>query len=198
MGNEQDLEKLRDEKCVPVAQGMLGDIAEKLMPENANDKIDYNPVILALQQRTLDADLNVAMEVPYVFQLLTGALQALNTTVQTCTFVEADDIRYGAIGKKILGILAASGVKLVDVKPEDIATLYAPVKEQLQALFNEEKLTWLEIKYIMDNIFDAYGDVENAFMQILKQNGDKATAKLLGVPFVSDLGLKKLDEVLKA
>jgi hypothetical protein len=194
-----DLEALRDQKCEPVVRGMLNDLAKDLIPPDANEKIDYNPVILALQQRALDADLNITTEVSYVFQLITGVLQGLSATVQTCTFVPPDDVKYGRIAKQILLILAgATSVDVLDSKAENIEKNFAAVKPQIDQLFMQEKLSMLEIKYIMDNVFDAYNDVESAFMQLLKQHGDQASAKLFGVESLVDLSLKKLDEVLKS
>lgn len=200
-----DLDKLRDEKCIPLARAVLNDMAIMLVPENANEKVDYNPLLKKILERTLEADTNIVMENPYIFQLMLGAMAGLNATVQLCAMSPIDDIRYGAIGKKIMGILATANVPLVAMKdpkkgvdPKVIEADFAPVKEQIEALFAEEKLNIMEVKYVMDNLFESFSDVQTIFMASVGQSSEKAEAKLFGLQDITDLSMKKLDEVLTA
>jgi hypothetical protein len=191
-----NLDTLRDEKCIPIAREVMKDISTTLLPEDANVLVNYNPMILKVLQRNLDNDLNIKVETPYVFQLILGALSGLNRTVQTCTVVPIDDIRYGKIGNKILGILADSNIRLGNVTPEEIDADFAEVKANINALFTEEKLSMLEVKYIMDNIFEAFKVMNAGFNQSLETSVEKAEAKLLGIETMSDLTMKKLNDVL--
>lgn len=192
-----DLEKQRDDKCIPVARAILADMALDLIPEDANVKIDYNPIVGKILQREMDADLNITTEVSYIFQLLLGAFAGLNLTAQSCTTTPADDVRYGSIAKKILGIVSEANVGLTPATPEETIADFAPVKEKLNVLFAEEKLSMLEVKYIMDNIFDALKTVEQIVAAQVQDATDRAEAKLFGVEFKSDLSLKQVDDVLK-
>jgi hypothetical protein len=191
-----DLDKVRDEKCIPIAREVMKDIATTLLPEDANVLIDYNPIILKVLQRNLDNDLNIKIETPYVFQLILGALAGLNKTVQECTAVPIDDIRYGKIGNKILSILAESNIRLGNVTPEEVDADFADVKVKINELFSEEKLSMMEVKYIMDNIFEAFKVMNAGFNQSLENSVERAEAKLLGIEFMSDLTMKKLNDVL--
>lgn len=196
--NEKTLDQLRDEKCIPVAHGILNDIAVDLIPADANEKVDYNPILLKILQRNLEADLNITSDIPYVFQLVLGVLSGLNKTVQGVNTVPIDDVRYGAIGKKVLGILATANITIAEkVDPEQVDKEFAPVAEQLSALFAEEKLSMLEVKYIMDNIFESFNTVQNIHMTSIAQSTERAEAKLFGVEFMTDMTLGKLDKVLK-
>ena len=193
---QSDLEKIRDEKCIPIARDVLKDIATTLLPPDANVKIDYNPVILKILQRNLENDLNIKIETPYIFQLVLGALSGLNRTVQSCSTVLIDDVRYAALGTKVLGFLAESNIRLTNVTPEEVDADFAPVKEKINTLFAEEKLSMMEVKYIMDNIFEGFKTVQAGFNQSLETSVEKAEAKLLGIEYMSDLTFKKLNDVL--
>lgn len=197
MPEEKNLEQLRDEKCVPVARGIINDMAISLVPDDANKKVDYNPIVKSMLERTLEADLNIATENTYIFQLILTAFAGLNKTVQECETVPIDDVRYGTIAKKILSILATANISLLTKTPEQEAIEFAPVKEQLNALFAQEKLSMLEVKYVMDNIFDSLSAVQNSFMLGVTSSAERAEAKLFGIEAMSDLTMKKLDDVLK-
>lgn len=190
-------EKARDAKCIPVARWILNDMAMLMIPENANDKIDFTPIVLKMLGRTLEADMNIATEVSYVPQLILSVLSGLNKAVQECDFTPVDDVRYGKIAKQILSIVAVADIRMNAVTPEESAADFAPVKEQLKALFTAEKLSLLEIKYVMDTfIFNSFTTVNNIFSKSLQDSTERAEAKLFGVESMSDLTMKKLDGVL--
>lgn len=192
-----DLDKLRDEKCIPVARGVLIDMAAELMPTTGVSRAELQPVIMKILQRSLDADLNVLQENPFVFQLILGVLSGLSTTVQSCNTVAIDDARYGAIGKRILGIVATADIPMgKTLTPEEIETHFAAVKEQLNALFTEEKLSWLEVKYIMDSIFGAFKVTQQIFSENVEMSTHRMEAKLLGIGSMDELTMKTLDKAL--
>lgn len=192
-----DLEKARDEKCVPVARDVMKAMADLMIPANANVEVNYNPLAIKILETELAADLNITTEQPYIDQLVLGAFSGLNKTVQSLvTEFPTDDVRYGNIARKILEILAAANVSLGSVTPEQTDTDFAPVKDQIRALFTEEKLSMIEIKYVMDAIFDSFKAVGNLVNASLAGSMKAAEAKLWGVTDLSDIGLKKLDTVL--
>lgn len=198
----ENLEQLRDEKCVPVARGMLIDMATDMVPEDANKEVSYTGVLLKFMQRSLDADLNIVMENPYVMQLILSGLAGLNTVVQTCTMTPTDDARYGTIAKKMLSVLATANVPLVASDPkarptaEQMVTDFAPIKDQVQAIITENNLTPLEVTYIMENIFTSFQSTQGAFAGVVASHVQNAEAKLFGLDSYSDLSMKKLDAVL--
>lgn len=187
--SEVDLEKVRDEKCFPVARKMFNGIADKMIPEDANIEVDYNPVVTELLQIGVDADLNLTTEVPYVFQTMKGIFSALNVTVQDCDTVPIDEVRYATIGRKILQIVNEANVSVGDILPEQSKTDFAPVKDKINALFAEEQVSLLEVKYIMDNIFQSFTDVENHFMAAVQQSVVKIEEKLMGVDSMTDVSM---------
>lgn len=195
---EKNLDQLRDEKCIPLARSMFKDIASDMIPEDANVVVDYNPVLIKLLSKTLEADTNISMENPYLFQLILGVLSGLNRTIQECTFSPIDDLRYGSISKKILDIVSKGNVRMGTVTPEESIADFAPIKEELNSLFAQENISLLEVKYIMDNIFASFTAVEGGFMGLITQHSQDAEAKLFGVEFMSDMTMKKLDDVMKA
>lgn len=191
-----DLEKVRDEKCIPVARDVLSAMAELMIPENAAEKIDYNPLVLKILQIELDADLNVTTEQPYIDQLVLSAFSGLNKTVQAAAYLPIDDIRYGDIARKILVILSEANVALGSVTSEQTESDFAPVKEKINALFAQEQLTLLEVKYIMDNIFQSFAKVGNIVSESIARSMKSAEEKLWGVDDLSDVALKQVDAVL--
>lgn len=189
---------MRDEKCIPVARAVLNDMAVDMIPKNANEKVDFNPISLKILQRALDADLNIATENSYIFQLILGVLSGLNTTVQATVTVPIDDVRYGGIAKKILDIVATADLKMGSVTPEETTAMFVPVKEQINALFAVEKLSMLEVKYVMDNIFASFKTVTEIFNASVERSAARAEAKMFGVESMTDLSMKRLEEVLKS
>ncbi len=193
---EVDLDKARDEKCIPIAREVLKDLATTLLPEDANKVVDYNPAILKIMKRSLDHDLNISTECTYIFQLILGAFTGLNKTVQGCSTILIDDVRYGRIGGQILTILSEANVRFGNVSPEEVEIDFAPVKEKINALFAEEKLSMMEVKYIMDNIFEGLKMVQSGFSESVEKSTQKAEAKALGIEFMSDLTMGRLNDVL--
>ena len=196
--DQPDLDKLRDEKCIPIAREVLADMATSLVAEDANDKIDYNPIILKILKKALDNDLNISMEVPYLFQLILGVFSGLNSAVQKTSPVPIDDVKYGAVAKKILSMVSEANVRMGGVTPEETATDFAPIMEKLNAYFKEQNLSFLEIKYVMDNIFQSFTRVNNLFNENLAGNSARAEAKLFGIESMSDLTMRRLNDVLIA
>lgn len=196
--NNPDLEKARDEKCEPLARGILQDMATDLIPENPHEKIDYRPITVKVLKRTLEADTNLTTENTYLFQLLLGVLSGLNATVQTCTTLPIDDVRYAGIGRKILEILANSNVKIVGLGEAQVPVEFSLIKDQINELFANEKLTMLEVKYIMDNMFESFTALNNGFSTSVEQSMARAEAKLFGIEAMSDVSMGLLDKVLKA
>lgn len=196
---EPDLEKERDDRVIPVVRGFLVDMAAQMIPEDANKEVNYLPVSLAMLKRALEADLNITTDNAYAFQMIKGVFVGLSATVQQLKpSTEIDDVRFGRIAKQILGIVAAADIGLTPKTPEEVEASFASIKEQLQALFDAEKLSWMEIKYIMDNIFAAFEDVTNLFNRKVESALESAEAKAMGVEFMSDLTMSKLDTFLKA
>lgn len=193
-----DLEKQRDEKCIPIAKEVLKDLEQLMIPEDANNKIDLNPLILKLLTRTFDADFNIEMENSYLFQLVLGVLSGLNGAVQTCDTALIDDVRYGKIQKEILSYIADGNIRMGNVTPEDNTADFVPVKGKLNALFKRENMSMLEVKYVMDNIFDLFKKVTDIFNRSVEQSSARAEAKAFGIDSMHDLTMKKLDSVLKS
>lgn len=194
---EKDADQLRDEKCIPVARKMFESVAAKMIPEDANEVVDYNPVLIDLLTEGLAADLNMTTETPYVFQLMLGILSGLNRTVQKATVTPIDDVRYGKIGRKILQITADANVTLGSVTVEQTDADFASALEQINALFAEEKLTMMEVKYIMDNIFESFTAVNNGFSASTEQSFKLAEEKLWKVQDMTDVTMGLMDRVMK-
>lgn len=186
-----NLDQLRDEKCLPVAQALLVDMAEKLLDEDAT------PLISSFLARGLAADLNITSEASYIPQLILSALSGLNATIQGCDLVELDDERYREIGRKMLAILAFAHVRMNGTQ-DDVVADVAAVKDQLNTLFVAKGLNKLEVKYITDSIFQAFTNVNNGFSESLTSSAARAEAKLFGIGDMTDLTMKKLDDVLTA
>lgn len=194
---EIDLEKEREDRCYPVVRGVLTDMATDLLPQ-AGAEQNYTPLLTKILGRSLEANLNLQMENPFVFQTLLGIVVGLNTTVIECTTAPIDDARYGAIGKKILSIVSTADIRLGTLTPEETTATFVPVKEQLNELFAAEKLSWMEVKYIMDSILAAIKEVEQRFTVSIDQSLQKAEAKAMGVQDMNDLTMQHLDKFLKA
>lgn len=194
---EPDADQLRDEKCIPVARRMFASVAEKMIPADANEVVDYNPVLLDLLSQALDADLNMTTENPYVFQLMLGILSGLNVTVQKAIVLPIDDVRYGRIARQILQVVSDANVTVGDVTPEQTEADFAPVLVQINELFAAEKLTMMEVKYIMDNMFESFTAVNNGFSASTTQSFKLAEEKLWKVQDMSDVTMGQLDKVMK-
>ncbi len=196
MNDNVNLDKVRDEKCVPIARQIFSDLVTDLLPKDTNP-IDLNPLAIKILGYGRDGDLNIASEVSYVFQLVLGVLTALNTTVQKATTTPIDEVRFFNIGSKILDIVSKANVKIGNVTPDETTADFAPILEQINTLFAEEKLTLIEIKYVMDNVFNLFTVVNNVVSGSIEKSSEMAEAHLFGVEAMSDLTLGRLDSILK-
>lgn len=194
MTDTQDLDKVRDEKCIPIAREILKDMTTDLVGEN--EVADFKPLILKTLKRTLDADLNIAMEVPYLFQLILGVLSGLNGAVHKSSPVKIDDVRYASIVRRLLTMVSDANIKMGAVTPEESAKEFEPLVSKFNDLFSAENLSFVEIKYVMDSIFDSFKSATDLFNKSLEESSQKAEAKLFGVDTMSDLTMGKLNSVL--
>ena len=194
---EPNADQLREEKCAPVVYGMIDDMAAGLIPEDGIS-FDLQALEMKVLQRAFDADLNVTTENPYIFQLALGVLGALNATVSQATFTPIDDVRFARIARKILGFLKDAKVRLNPPAESDVAADFAPIKEQVNTLFAEEKITALEARYLMTSILEAFKNLQTGFMTSVENSSAKAEAKLFGVQEMSDVTMGTLDKVLKS
>lgn len=189
---DTNLEIQRNERCVPVVREILKTFSTDLM--NIDD--NYNNVVIKTLGTMLEADLNTTTEVSYVSQLILGVFSSLNQAIQTCDMIENDDQRYNRITHRILSIVSEANIRLVDTSPEDILADFAPVKIELNDLFVMEKLTRLEVKYIIDNLLSSFTSVNNLVGIQVEGAIQRMTEKAVGVETMSDISLKKIDTFL--
>lgn len=195
-----DLEKIRDERCLPVARLVLNDLAADLIPEEAGEdagKIDARGLAEKMLTHMFDADLNTTTETPYVPQLVLGMLAGLNACVQEATVYPIDESRLNAIARKILANMAEQG-QTIDLtkKVEENREAYAPITAFLNDVFAAEELTYIEIKYIMDKIFNSFTILNNLVSGSLEDSMKRSEQKLFGVSDMSEITMKKLHEIL--
>lgn len=192
-------EQLRDERVVPVVQGVLRDMAEDIAATDVNANNDFTSLLVKILTRGLEADLNVTTENPYMFQLVLNAYSAFSAAVQECKVADAQDERYGRIGKEMMGLLVKANIPLgTKVTPEEQKAATDIVKPELEALFLRENLQWLEVKYILEGLFRALKGVESLYSSNIDLSVQRMEAKILGISEMSDLTMKKLDETLQA
>lgn len=186
-----DLNKERDERCIPVAKVLLGEISHDLTTESG-------PKTLALKSLSimLEKDLNIVTDVPYIPQLILKALSGLNSAINTCILEPIDTEKYTRITNEILVILAESDVKIGDITPMEEMKEFIPVKEKIQEIVSREKLNEFEVKHIMDNIFNYFQAMEKMLMTSIETSSKKAEAKLFELDDLDDLTMKKLNDVL--
>lgn len=193
-----DLDKARDEKCIPVARAIFADMVSDLLPDDVDGRTDYSQIVLKILQKNFTADMNITIESPYIFQLILGVLSGLNASIQGAMTAPIDDARYKEIGRKILAIVSDANVRMGSVTPEETAADFADAKIKLNDLFIAEKLNGLELKYVIDMIFNSFKAVNDLYSQNIERSVERGSAKLFGVESMTDLGLKRLDEVLKS
>jgi len=192
---DKDLEKIRDDRCVPIAREILKEMAGGLVASNAGT-VNYDELVLKSLSLFLKSDLNITTETPYITQLLLGVFAGLNRTIHECTILPVDDARYSVIANKILSIVSDGNVRLGAVTPEQSIEDFTIIKVKLNELFAEEKLNLLEIKYIMDNMFDAFKDFSGEYAKSVESSVKRAELKLFGVENMDEISIKKLDEIL--
>lgn len=190
---EKNLEQLRDEKVFPLVKVIFKQMAEELV---ATD--DVKPLTLKALSVMLSADLNVETEVSFLPQVILRTLSETNATLQLCETEPEDEERYVRVAHKILSIVSDADLSLEDKTPDEITKEYEPVKERLNVLFNEEKITRLELNYIKDMIFDAFTNFNNMIGTSIASATERAESKALGIESMTDLSLKRLDEFLKS
>lgn len=190
-----DLDKARDERVFPVAKDILAYMADMMIPQNG-EETNYGPLVIKMQKRALEADLNLTTDNPYVFQLLLGVVSGLNSTVLEANTVPIDDTRFGAITKKVLAIVSSADIPLGNFTPDEVKVQFAPVKEKINILFAEEKLSWMEVKYVMDSLLAAFKEVEQIYSINVDKSLQRAEAKAMGVEDMSDITMGKLNDYL--
>lgn len=195
--NGPDFEALRDEKCIPVARAMFADVAEHILPTDGSLNVNHGDLVLSLLQKGLAADLNMTTENPYVFQLMLGMLSGLNTTIQGCTMVPLDEAKYGRVAVEILKLVSDANVTVGAVTPDQTKADFAPIKDQVNAIFARENLNVLEVKYIMDMIFQAYSALNNAYSSSTEASMKKAEEKLWGVEDMTDITMSMVDKAMQ-
>lgn len=198
MSDTPDLDQLRDERVFPVARKVLDDLAETLIPEDPSLGVNHVPLVEKILSHTLDADFNITTECSYLFQVLLGALSGLNGVAQTAQVAPIASARYASIARKILGFVAEANIQLGTVTPEQTAVDFASVQEKLNALFAEENLNIVELKFVMDNIFESFNAVNTLYSAQIEKTTAIAEAKLFGIETMPDLTMRRLDDVLRA
>lgn len=195
---QPDLDKARDEKCIPIAREILKDMTTDLVPAEVDGKVDQNPLIMGTLKKSLEADLSISTEVPYLFQLILGVLSGLNAAVQKSSPVLVDDEKYSRITTSVLALVSEANVRMGSVTPEESAADFDPIIVKLNDLFKAENLSFIEIKYVMDSLFQAFNRFQDDFNGNLGKSSEQAEAKLFKIDFMSDLTMKKLNDVLLA
>ena len=188
----EDLEKKRDEVCLPLANTILKVTGGELV----NSKDGQKDIVVKTLSLMLDADLNITTEVSYIPQLLLKNLSGLNAMLQSCDFVPTDEERYGKIANKILALLSEENIDVSVTTPEEIVKQYEPLKAKLNELLKEEKLTKLELDYVKDMILESFTSFNNILTTSIEEATKKAQRKVFDIEFDSDLTLKKLDAFL--
>lgn len=192
-----DLEALRDEKVFPVTREMLKDAAELLVADSDGAMPHYYQLVTKILEREFAAGFNIATETQYPFQLILGVLSGLNAALQVCEKEPVDDAKYDRVAQQFLALVANSNVRLGSVTPEESAEDFADIRVELNKIIAEEHLTNLDIKYVMDNIFNAFKATQDIFSNSLEQSTMRAMNKLFGVDESTDVSMKMIDDILK-
>lgn len=192
------LEQQRDLRVVPVAQSTIEVIAGQNTAVDVNDRSEFTNVILSILQKSLDADLNIVTDVPYIFQLILSVYSAFNTVALAAKKPDVDMARFSKIAHEMMGLLASAKAPMGDgVKPEDQVTALEGIKPQLEELFSRENITQLELSYILESLMHTLKVTNDSFQQQIQRSVDRAEAKVWRLDDFSDLTLKKLDKVLQ-
>ena len=193
MEDSKNLETVRDEKVFPIVQRLLKEISTDLI----GSKDEQKGLTLKVLSLMLASDLNVSSEVSYVPQLILKVFANINETLQSCTLIETDDARYNSILSKMLTIVSDAGIKFGNLTPDEVKVDFAPIKEKFNELFLAEKLTKIEMDYMIKNMFESFNVFNNLLSRSIESATEKMECKILGISTMSDLSLKRLDEVLK-
>ena len=188
----QNLEKVRDDKCFPLVKNIVKELPYGLIVPDEKQK----ELQLKCLSGMLAKDLNISQEVSYIFQTLLSVFSGVNTTIQGLELTN-DDEKYDVLSRKVLQIIADEIDTIgLDAKPEDMIKDFSGVKDKLLKLFSDESLSRMEVKYIMDNIFEKFTTLHNAVTTSLEKSTEKMECKILGIDTMGDLTLKKLNDVL--
>lgn len=190
-----DLDKLRDEKMIPLAKMVINDLAVGMIP-SANVQGDFKDIVMKILQRSLDADCNITTENPYLMQLITTVFGQLTTVMLSCDMVQPDDIRYAALSKEVLSIIATEDIAIGATDEKVFTESFTNVKVRLNEMFAREKLTFFEVKYIMTNIMQSFSVVQDTFSSGVQNSVKRMEEKILGIADMSDLTMKQLDAAL--
>lgn len=194
-----DLEVLRDELVVPIAREVFADIAKSMPSETEEANADYTELLTGILTRSLNADLNLTTDNPYLFQLVLGVYGAFSTTVQKCSMPKVDEERFSRIAGQMMRMVAGASVPMgKDVTPADQETALEAIQPELEALFARENLTSVEITYILQNIFRSLKTTQELFSGNIDRAVNRMEAKILGLNDLTELTMSKLDETLKA
>jgi hypothetical protein len=190
-----DLDAEQDARCAPVAQGILEDMANS---ESVSDKSQFAQVIMGVLKRALDANLNVAMDNPFVFQILLKAVGAFNNAITATKMTPLDDARYGRIAHELLKVFASAHVPMGNKVTEDqIKEALAAVQPQFDAIFEREKLNTLEVRYILEGVLKTTQTLQGFFTRSIEESVDRMEEKILQIGHKTELTMGKLDDILK-
>lgn len=192
-----DLEKERDARVIPVAQGILEDIAGQNTATDINDKSEFSNLIIKILNRALTADLNLTTDNSYAFQLVLGAYGAFNQVVMASKMAESQNVRYNAIAHEMMALFAKTNVPMgMSVTSEEQVKVLQVIQPDLEALFARENLTQLEISYILEGMMNALKVTEQVFSTSIQESVERMEAKILQIDNMTDLTMSKLNEVL--
>lgn len=194
----RDLDKERDDRVIPVAQGVIEDLAGQTASLDINDKSEFTNVIIKILNRSLDADLNLVTDNPYVWQLIIGAFGAFTQVVMDSKMADSQDARYSKIAHEIMSLLAGAKVPMgMNVKTQDQVDALQSIKPQLEEIFAREMLTRLEVTHILEGLMNAMKVTNQVFENNVRNAVDRMEAKILQIDDMSDLTMRKLDTTLK-
>lgn len=195
---QPDLEKLRDERVVPVARGVLADFVESIPSTKSGAQTDFTALIVKVLQRGLDADLNLTTENPYVFQLVLSAIASFNTVLQKSKMSPIDDERYTRIAHELLALLVTAEVPMgMAAKPDVQEAALASIQPAIEEIFARENLNSLELSYILEGVMRALKTTEQLFSGNVQRGVERMEAKILGIEAMTDLSMRTLDKTLQ-
>lgn len=194
----RDLDAERDIRVIPVAQGVLKDLAGQSAALDINDRSEFTNVIAKIVNRFIDADLNVTMDNPYVWQLIISIFAAFMQVVMESKMAEPQDERYSKIAHEMMALIAGVTVPIgMGVKTEDQVAALQSIKPQLEEIFAREMLTRLEVMHIMEGLMNAMKVTNQTVERHVQDGVERMEAKILKLNDLSELTMGKLDTTLK-
>lgn len=195
MENSQtDLGKEQTDRVLPVAQGVLEDMATMLIPEDGVS-FDMAPLELATIHRMLVGDLNITTEVPLAFQYVVSGLTGLTQALAECTYYEPHtQADYAAASRKILAIITKAQLGDTATAAESLKS----AKAELEALFAEKKLSAIDVRYIVNSIMSSYQTMQLGAEKSIEESMARAQAKAFGVEDTVDVTVGQLDKYLNS